>query len=94
MSVIKELIFNPVSIYFAHNNLAHIYTSQGNSSAALKHYSEAVRFKPDFAEAHYNLGNVHTEKGNFAEAIEHYNEALLINPDYAEALNTLGNILE
>ncbi len=51
---------------------------------------QALRIKPDFAEAHYNLGNALFELGQTAEAVAQYQEALRIRPDFAEAHYGLG----
>ena len=47
-------------------------------------YQEALRLKPDFAEAHNNLGNALRDQGQLAAAVAHYQEALCLKPDYAE----------
>jgi tetratricopeptide (TPR) repeat protein len=48
-------------------------------------YSEAIRLKPDYADAYYNRGNAYHNKQDYDRAIADYNEALRIKPDYAEA---------
>ena len=54
------------------------------------HYEQALRIKPDYAEAHNNLGIALAQTGKIEEAIAHYEQALRIKPDYAEAHNNLG----
>ena len=66
---------------------------QGQLAEAVMQYQEALRLKPDYAEAHNNLGNALREQGQLAEAVTHYQEALRLKPDYAEAHNNLGNAL-
>ena len=39
---------------------------------AIRQYQEAIRLKPDYAEAHNNLGNALAEKGQMDEAIRQY----------------------
>ena len=51
---------------------------------------QALRSKPDYAEAHYNLGVVLERVGRAQEAIEHYEQALRIKPDYVKAHYNLG----
>jgi hypothetical protein len=58
--------------YIAHNNLG----------AA---FSEAIRHKPEFAEAHYNLGIANARLGKTREAASNFSEALRINPGFIEA---------
>jgi tetratricopeptide (TPR) repeat protein len=67
---------------------------QGKVQEAINHHEQAVRLKPDFAEAHYNLGLALEKLGRTQEAIQHYEQALRIKPDFAEALNNLGNALD
>ena len=57
---------------------------------AIGHYEQALRIKPDYAEAHNNLGIALVQAGRMQEAIGHYEQALRIKPDYAEAHYNLG----
>jgi Flp pilus assembly protein TadD len=63
---------------------------QGKTQEAIVHYSEALRIKPDYAEAHYNLGATLAQQGKNQEAIAHFTKALQIKPDYTDAHNNLG----
>ncbi len=47
---------------------------------AIAHFQEAVRIKPDYANAHYNLGNALEQNGRVQDAITQYEEALRLNP--------------
>jgi tetratricopeptide (TPR) repeat protein len=76
--------------YVAHNNLGLYYAGQGNTQAALKHYSEALRLHDNNVIAHNNIGNLLMELGQTDSAISHYNKAILLKPGYAEAHNNLG----
>jgi tetratricopeptide (TPR) repeat protein len=58
---------------------------KGRIELAIRHYTEALRINPDFAEAHSDLADALTKKGKFTEAIEHYIEALRINPNEKNA---------
>ncbi len=52
---------------------------------------QAIRIKPDYAEAHINLGVAYVELSMNKEAIEAYKQAIRINPDNAEAHYILGS---
>jgi len=49
---------------------------QGKIDEAVVHYTEALKIKPDYAEAHYGRGVVLQEQDKIDEAISHYTEAL------------------
>jgi tetratricopeptide (TPR) repeat protein len=57
---------------------------------AIGHLEQALRIKPDLAEAHNNLGTALYQTGKPEEAIEHYEQAVRIEPEYAEAHYNLG----
>ena len=65
---------------------------QGRLQEAIGHYEQALRIKPDYAEAHYNLGVALEQAGRVQEAIGHYEQALRIKPDFAEAQNKLARL--
>jgi tetratricopeptide (TPR) repeat protein len=79
--------------YLAHMKLGEALAEQNKNAEAIRHYLEALRINPDFAQVHFNLGNVHASQGNYKDAIYHYNEALRLNPKYAKAHNNLGTAL-
>jgi tetratricopeptide (TPR) repeat protein len=53
-------------------------------------YSEAIRLKPDFADAFNNRGNTRYSKGEMDGAIEDYTEAIRLKPDHADAFHSRG----
>ena len=57
-------------------------------------YKQALRLKPDFAEALNNLGGVLKMQGKLAEAAASCKRALSFKPDFAEAHINLGNTLK
>jgi protein O-mannosyl-transferase len=79
--------------YRAQGNLGHALAAEGRLDEAIKHYSEAVRIRPGYAEAHNNLGLALVRQGRIEEAIPHYTEALRFLPDYFEAQSNLGAAL-
>ena len=62
--------------------------SPENSIAA---YNEAIRLKPDYAQAYNNRGNVKGLLERHEEAIADYDEAIRLKPNYAEAYYNRGN---
>ena len=65
---------------------------KGDSEAAIKSYKEALKIKPDYAEAYSNMGNALKDKGDSEAAIESYKKALKIKPDYAEVHRCLSSV--
>lgn len=70
-------------------NLGNALTGR-NDSEALAHFAEAVRLKPDLAEAQYLYGMALTKAGRHTEAIEHLWKATELRPQLAEAHFNLG----
>lgn len=80
--------------WLAEMNLGAALDRAGRADEAIPHYREAIRIRPDYAEAHYNLGVDMARKGKIGEAVAHYRRALEIWPDYPYAHNNLGLALE
>ncbi len=80
--------------WLAEMNLGVALDKLGRADEAIAHYREAVRIRPDYAEAHYNLGVDMARKGQAEEAIAQYRRTLEIWPDYPYAHNNLGLALE
>ncbi len=79
--------------YRAQGNLGHALAAEGRLDEAVRHYSEAVRIHPGYAEAHNNLGLALATQGKIDDAIPHYAEAIRLLPDYFEAHSNLGAAL-
>jgi tetratricopeptide (TPR) repeat protein len=77
----------------AHNNLGYVLADCGRSDEALAHYKEALKIKPDYAEAQYNLGVLLARQGQIDEALACFRTAVKIKPHYAEAQYDLGLLL-
>ena len=58
---------------------------------AIGYLNEAIRLKPDIAEAYYNRGLAYEKIGQYKQAIENYTEAIRLEPDYTTAYNNRGN---
>jgi tetratricopeptide (TPR) repeat protein len=61
----------------------------GKPADAIPHYQEALRIRPDHADAHHNWGVALAQQGKYAEAIEQFQHALDINPGHIEARDYL-----
>ena len=47
----------------------------------MEHFLDAVRIKPDYAEARVNLGNALLQLGHAPQAIDHYQSAVKLLPN-------------
>jgi len=56
----------------------------------IRYYTEAIRLKPDYADAYNNRGLAYKDQGDYAAAIRDYTEAIRLKPDYAMAYNNRG----
>src|SRR5207302_1845162 len=52
------------------NNLGRALRDLGEVEAAIRHYTQAIALKPDYAEAHWNRALLHLLSGRFAEGWE------------------------
>jgi len=75
--------------YYAHGSLGYVLWKGGNIDAAIPHYTEALRLRPDFAEGQNNLGVALAGQGRWNEALPHFSEAVRLKPDYAVAQENL-----
>lgn len=57
---------------------------------AAKLYRQAIRLRPDFANAWVNLGNIHYRKGDVRKAETHYRKALAFDDRSPDANYNLG----
>ena len=67
--------------------------SGGDNADVAAAFREAIRLRPDFAEAHNHLGLVLMQGGDDAAGIAALREAVRLAPDYAEARTNLGAAL-
>jgi len=61
--------------------------------SARRYYDQAVKLKPDYAEAINNLGTVYYAKKSYRRAIGYYRRALRVSPDSASIYSNLGTAL-
>src|ERR1019366_3242 len=57
----------------------------------LRFYGEAIRLKPDYADAFNNRGVARHQKGDVEGALQDYSEAIRLKPDHAGAFYNRGN---
>jgi tetratricopeptide (TPR) repeat protein len=79
-----------------HYELGHALYAKGDLAGAITSYRDALRIKPDYAEAHCNLGLALADKGHLDEAIAEYRKAIAsrqVFPEAHFAHYNLGNLL-
>jgi tetratricopeptide (TPR) repeat protein len=75
-------------------DLGNALADRGGAAEAIGHYRQALRLRPDYAEAHYNLAVALERTGApRAEAIAEYRAALRLKPDFAAAEFGLADAL-
>ena len=61
---------------------------------AIVDYSEAIKLKPDYAEAYNNRARTYLKKVDFDKAIEDYTKAIELNPQDVDAYYTRGKLYD
>ena len=61
-----------------------------HNKTAVRHYTEAIKLKPDFVNAYNNRGLAYAEKSDFGAAIEDYSKAIDLDPELTEVYNNRG----
>ena len=72
------------------NKIGIAYHQMQQLDNARKYYEQAIRFKPDYAEAINNLGTVYYAKKSFGRSIRYYQKALKYAPNSASIYSNLG----
>jgi protein O-mannosyl-transferase len=79
--------------YFAHASLADLLMRRGRVSEAIEHSEEALRIRPNDADAQNNLGLALLQTGDPGRAVVHFEKALEINPGHMNAEVNLAWVL-
>jgi Flp pilus assembly protein TadD len=74
----------------AHDSLGSALAQQGKTQAALAHFRDAVRIRPDYPDAQYKLAMLLLGQGKAAEARVHAEAALKSSPDDPRPRTCLG----
>ena len=69
---------------------ATIFNNAGKYDRAIEDYNEALRLKPDFAQAFSDRGAAWYFKGEYSKAIADYDEAIRIDPNNARTYTNRG----
>ncbi len=68
-----------------------VYINPNAIAEAFSSYSEAIRLKPDYAEAYCKRGTVKLYLGEYESALDDYDAAIRLKPDYPSAYYNRGN---
>ena len=79
--------------YLAYEKLGVALTARGKPAAAIMHFKEALRIKPDNEGVHLNLADALLSKGKIDECIRYYQKVLRDHPGYATLHHNLGVVL-
>ena len=71
-------------------NLGFYCGTAGLHQEAIDAYTQALRIRPDLAEAFYYLGLSYSALQKYSDAIDAFKQAIRIKPHYLEALYNLG----
>src|SRR5262245_32314205 len=75
------------------SNLGNALARKQLWDAAIDHLQEAIRLRPDYADAYFNLGSVLFQQGRIDQAIAQWRAALAIRPRDAEAHRNVADAL-
>jgi tetratricopeptide (TPR) repeat protein len=79
--------------HVAHHNLATALALEGDPAGAERHYLDAVRIRPGYAEARSALGVLLMRQGRLQEALTQEDEALRLAPSSADVHFNLAVLL-
>lgn len=74
----------------AHYGLGQINMAEGYYSNAIGNFQDAIKYKPDYAEAYSEMGKAYRYRKNYEFALEAYSKATALNPNLAEPYQGMG----
>ncbi|TRU48352.1 MAG: tetratricopeptide repeat protein, partial [Microcystis aeruginosa Ma_QC_Ch_20071001_S25D] len=77
--------------HYTYNNRGIAKSDLGDNQGAIADYNQAIKLKPDYADAYNNRGIAKSDLGDKQGAIADYNQAIKLKPDYAIAYYNRGN---
>jgi DNA-binding winged helix-turn-helix (wHTH) protein/Tfp pilus assembly protein PilF len=75
-----------------YNNRGVGFQRQGKVTIAIANYQQAIKLRPDYAEAHYNLADAYEEISDYDKAIEEYRRSILADNAFYPAYNNLSRL--
>ena len=72
--------------------LGMVLTAEDRWAEAIGLFAQAVRLRPDDANAHYRLGLALGRAGRMPECVQQLAETLRLKPDHAAANSLLGTV--
>ena len=76
----------------AHYELGRHFGRAGDLTRSDHHLREAIRLRPEFAEAWYNLGVLLARQSRFPDALTAFQQAGSLRPDYLEAQQAIRRL--
>lgn len=70
------------------------YMNRGDLDGAIARYRDALRYRPNYAEACLLLGEAYEKESNFAPAISYYQQYLKILPNASESKKVRKRVAE
>ena len=89
----RTTILRNRNCWMCYNNLGIIFLHEGRMPEAMQQFEQAVRIRPDSADALGNLGNVLISLGRPREAMPYLQKAFQSTSDYGEAKLRFGAAL-
>jgi protein O-GlcNAc transferase len=92
--LLVSLFPNTIAISSINNIQGACHAALQRYDAAIDCYKEAIKIKPNYADAHMNKGSALQNKGELDAAIESFKKTLSLNPNNPIAYFNMGNALK